>query len=541
MNPIHKNVIVIGAGPGGLQLAHYLQEVNEDYIVLEGGDGPGAYFERFPRHRTLISINKRYTGSSDPEINLRWDWNSLLSDEPELRFTRYSERYFPHADDYVRYLRDFASRRRLQVRHHALVEQIRREEGELEVRLADGDVYRAPIVVVATGLSKLYVPNIPGIENAERYDEVSIDPADFRDQRVLVIGKGNSAFEVANHLVETTRLIHLCSPNPLKLAWQTHYVGHLRAINNDFLDTYQLKSGNAVLDAVIDNIELPPPPNYTRRASDSQIEWGTARYKVSVTYRHAAGEREDLLYDRVILCTGWQFDRSIFHESCMPATTINKTAIGSDHGKYPAITPAFESVNVPGLFFAGALTASLDHKRTTSAFIHGFRYNSQALFNILRRRRFDEPWPSRELEVDADVLADSVLARVNRSSAMWQQFGFFGDVIAFEPGGIARLYIDVPLAYVAAGGLGLGGDYYTVTLEYGSAHLPDPFAVERVHRDDVDHADKSQFLHPIVRRIGMGGHVLATHHVIEDLASQWIEPVHVEPLRRFFQTQLARI
>ena len=37
------------------------------------------------------------------------DWNSLLSDDPDLRFTRYSDRYFPAADDMVRYLADFAA------------------------------------------------------------------------------------------------------------------------------------------------------------------------------------------------------------------------------------------------------------------------------------------------------------------------------------------------------------------------------------------------------------------------------------------------
>ncbi|MFD1050992.1 extracellular solute-binding protein, partial [Kibdelosporangium lantanae] len=35
------------------------------------------------------------------------DWNSLLSDNEDLLFTRYTPRYFPAADDMVRYLGDF--------------------------------------------------------------------------------------------------------------------------------------------------------------------------------------------------------------------------------------------------------------------------------------------------------------------------------------------------------------------------------------------------------------------------------------------------
>src|SRR6185436_6713646 len=110
--------LIIGAGPAGLQLAALLEaDGKRDYLVLEGAGGPGAFFARFPRHRQLISINKPHTGSDDPELNLRLDWNSLLSDDPSLLFTRYTERYFPDADVMVRYLADFAARTRVKVRY----------------------------------------------------------------------------------------------------------------------------------------------------------------------------------------------------------------------------------------------------------------------------------------------------------------------------------------------------------------------------------------------------------------------------------------
>src|SRR4051794_25584954 len=91
--------LIIGAGPAGLQRAALLEaQGRRDYLVLEGADRPGAFFARFPRHRQLISINKPHTGTDDPELNLRLDWNSLLTDDPALLFTRYTERYFPPAD-----------------------------------------------------------------------------------------------------------------------------------------------------------------------------------------------------------------------------------------------------------------------------------------------------------------------------------------------------------------------------------------------------------------------------------------------------------
>ena len=100
--------VVIGAGPAGLQLAYYLQQAAAT-TSSRGRPTPGTFFRTFPRHRRMISINKPHTGWHDAEKDLRVDWNSLLSDDPALRFTRYTGRYFPHADDYVRYLTDFAA------------------------------------------------------------------------------------------------------------------------------------------------------------------------------------------------------------------------------------------------------------------------------------------------------------------------------------------------------------------------------------------------------------------------------------------------
>ena len=64
-------------------------------MVLERNSSVGAFFQKFPIHRQLIryarhcgnvrtspcvvSINKRYTGRSEPEFNLRHDWHSVSS------------------------------------------------------------------------------------------------------------------------------------------------------------------------------------------------------------------------------------------------------------------------------------------------------------------------------------------------------------------------------------------------------------------------------------------------------------------------------
>src|SRR5437868_9337593 len=103
----HFDYLIIGAGPAGLQLGYFLEKASRNYLILEAGTDAGTFFKKFPRHRTLISNNKVYTGGDDAERNLRWDWNSLLCDNRELLFKNYSKEYFPPADEMVRYLRDF--------------------------------------------------------------------------------------------------------------------------------------------------------------------------------------------------------------------------------------------------------------------------------------------------------------------------------------------------------------------------------------------------------------------------------------------------
>lgn len=512
---VHYDYVIIGAGPAGLQLAHELEKGGHNYLVLEAGNSPGTFFKTFPRHRKLISNNKVYTGFSSPELNLRHDWNSLLSDNEELLFKRYSKHFFPPADEYVRYLNDFAMHYHLNIKYGARVTRVTKN-GTFTILDSNGDAYTCKRLIVATGVSRQYVPAIPGIEYAELYSDVTLDCESFVNQRVLIIGKGNSAFETADHLIETAAIIHVLSPHPVKLAWKTHFVGDLRAVNNGILDTYQLKSQNLLLDANIDKIE--------RREG---------RLVVSVSYTHANEEQEDLFYDRIIVCTGFSFDDAIFDETCRPKLTINN--------RFPHQTSAWESTNIEDLYFAGTLTQMRDYKKKTSGFIHGFRYNARTLYNILVHRYHGKELLSEEIDATEENMARTVIRRVNESSALWQQYGFLCDVLVVtEWGKRVHYYKDLPIDYVHDSELGKNDHYYTITLEFGLDRIlasPDPFAIERIHKDDVNRAALSTGIHPILRRYA-GSTLLCEHHIIEDIHSEWLEEVHVQPLLEFFQSQV---
>ena len=501
--------LIVGAGPAGLQLGYCLQQAGRDYVILEAGEGAGTFFGKFPRHRQLISSNKVYTGYDNPEVNLRFDWNSLLSHDPELLYKNYSLEYFPPADTMVTYLRDYAGKLGLNVVYNARVRRVSRD-GDFRVETANGDVYTAKRLIAATGVSLPNVPDFPGVEYTENYVDVSVDRSEFVNQRVLILGKGNSAFETADHLIPVAAVIHVCSPHPLSLAWKTHFVGHLRAVNNNFLDTYQLKSQNAVLDATIQRIE---------RREDGRLE-------VFLHYTHAQEETQSIVYDRVIACTGFRFDASIFDEDCRPALAI--------HGRFPDQTSAWESTNVKDLYIAGTLMQMRDFKKITSGFVHGFRYNVRALHRILEERYHGRAWPTRTVGLAPEDLTSAMIDRINETSALWQMFGFLGDVFVVE-GDEIRHYEEMPVDYVHESPLGRNEHYYILTLEFGKI-TGDPFNIQRF--PEPGRARESAFLHPVLRRF-RGDELVSEHHILEHLFGEWWDDeLHIQPLLAYLQRDM---
>lgn len=507
MKAEHHQYIVLGAGPAGLQIGYFLRRGSHDVLLLERGSSPGTFFQTYPRHRRLISINKVHTGIRDEETNLRWDWNSLLSDFQGPVFSSFSTEYFPPAEAMQAYLAEYAARHQLPIQYEIDIDRIERD-GRFLLSTKSGKRYSCDRLIVATGLTRENIPGIPGIELCDTYGQHSTKPSDYAGKRVLIIGKGNSAFETGDNLMQSAAMIHLVSPRPLRMAWKTHFVGDLRACNNNLLDSYQLKLQNAVLDATVE-----------------RVRHEGATYQVDIRYSHADGEAETISYDHVIACTGFRFDDSIFHGEAKPEK--------SKCGRFPAQTCEWESVNVPGMFFAGTLNQARDHKKYMSAFIHGFRYNAQALCRMLEARWHDVAWPISARPDGLEELVQWTVSRMNSVSALWQQPGFLCDVIKLPLGsGRAECLEGLPVAMALEKVMPNAPHCLTMTLEFGPPNGADPFAAERIHRADFKRAALSQFLHPIFRRY-QGGQLVFEHHVIEDLAAEWREPEHIDPLRNF--------
>ncbi|XP_077999203.1 FAD-dependent oxidoreductase domain-containing protein 2-like [Glandiceps talaboti] len=435
--PTHHDYIILGAGPAGLQMGYFMQKDNQDYLILDGSDRPGSFFTTQPRHRTLISINKVHNPFPEKEFNMRHDWNSLLSDDDSLRFTKYTEELFPNADFLLQYLEDFARKSELKIVHNTFIENIDKckntESGEDEFKLRSktGKEYTCRVLLLATGAREELLPDIPGIELADTYNGHSIDQNEYKGKNVAIIGRGNSAFEVANHLAGHAAVVILFGGAPLKLAWDTHFVGDLRAVNNTILDMYQLKSLHSYTGLEATALEKQENGKIRVELSAPCLHWSTPGYfKASNPV------------DKVICCTGFKYvDLSIFSDSCKPATRVN--------GKYPKLKLNWEVENVSNMYYIGTAMQTLD-RQAASGFIHGFRYNIKTLYHMLNERYQNVPYPTVEIERDAKKLGTYIIERLGICASLYQMQGFLCDVIVVSEDADKKViyYEDLPFEHV---------------------------------------------------------------------------------------------
>ncbi|CAK6960351.1 FAD-dependent oxidoreductase domain-containing protein 2 [Scomber scombrus] len=567
----HYDYCVLGAGPAGLQMGHFLSKAKRDYIILERNSGPGSFFNKYPRHRKLISINKIYTGRQNREFNLRHDWNSLLSDKPDLLFKRVSSEFYPPADTFPLYLSMYVKELGLRVQYGVDIGRIRAMQSATSRSyiLTDqhGMDYKCSVLLVATGLWVPQEVEFVGSDLVEGYESISTNPEDYKNQFVLILGKGNSAFETAQNILGRASHVHMVSRSPVRLAWQTHYVGDLRAVNNELIDTYQLKSLDGLLEAQLEKIVIVKRKEKGSRRSGGKKHRNEKKGQLYVTLnKYIQNEKEknssDVTaeelpgyhidnfsmrkpYDRVIRCLGFRFNYSIFDSSACPPNSANA------RGRLPALSPWYEGEDTPGLFVLGTAAHSRDYRSSAGGFIHGFRYTVRAVHRVLEHRYHSNRWPSTKLLTTQ--LQSWILKRIGEASGPYQMFEILGDIILLR-GSHCEYVEEFPLQALPQFSSVSGHEVskhglIILVMQYGKKKI-DYLGRGRAVTDWTK-AWKSNFLHPVLyyyetlpteeeMKLRPRGWPLprpkAIHHMVEDFLAEWESPIsHIQPLRRFLE------
>ena len=500
----HK-YIVLGAGPGGLQMGYFLQRAGRDFRILEKSRTAGSAFADKPRHGKLISINKKHNFFAEEQFNWRHDWNSLLSDDPDMRFTRYSDELFPTASRLHEYLRDYVDHFDLNISYGVTVEHIAKDAtGCFVVKTRQGDEYRCQVLLNGLGTAGPRIPHdIEGIEHTLGYEDHPLDLDFYRNKRVGIIGQGNSAFETADYLAGVAAHVHVLAKHPLKFAWDTHFVGDLRAVNNNLLDMYQLKSLHAVLSPRLKKITLQTDGTLLTN-HEYDFPNGAAPGTLALS-------RE---YDVIIRCTGFKWlNEGLFADDIKPASWCN--------GKFPSLSPMWESQNVSDLFFIGGAMQGNDSK-AAAGFIHGFRYNIRTLHKLLEERYEDVPYPEEVIApFEWNNFLNWMYSRYSLTAALFQMFGVLCDTMVFSKDmKRATLRQELPFEYARQQDY---GDQHVLffVLKFGFDKFAES-AITFLGPSDPMDTNCAGFLHPVIYHLHQGE--WSEFHFGDSLLVRWDRP-----------------
>jgi putative flavoprotein involved in K+ transport len=180
------DVVVVGGSQAGLAMAWHLAQQGLRFVVLEAAPELGHVWRR------------------------RWDSLKLFTPAqydalPGMAFPAPADTY-PTKDPVADYLQAYANAFNLPVRLNARVTRLVKNDDGLEVQTAD-QTYRARQVVVATG--PFQVPFVPPPAAKLDASVTQVHSADYRNPQalpegpVLVVGGGNSGFQIAEELAAT--------------------------------------------------------------------------------------------------------------------------------------------------------------------------------------------------------------------------------------------------------------------------------------------------------------------------------------------------
>jgi putative flavoprotein involved in K+ transport len=184
------DVVVIGGSQAGLAIGYSLAQQGRRFVILERGDAIA------------------------PSWRERWDTMTLFTPRrysalPGLPFPGDPDGY-PTRDEVIVYLEGYAETFDLPIELSCNVRRLSREDGRFVLEV-DGRTVTAGQVVVATGpFQAPYVPKLADDLDSTLWQAHSTGyrrPGDLPEGTVLVVGGGNTGFQIAKELSATHNVV----------------------------------------------------------------------------------------------------------------------------------------------------------------------------------------------------------------------------------------------------------------------------------------------------------------------------------------------
>ena len=175
MEHLSTRVVVIGAGPIGLELAVALKREGIDYLQFDQSS-IGATIAWYPLQMQFHSNAERLAIAGVPIQN--------------------SDQQKPTREEYLAYLRAVVQQFDLQIRSYERVESIARKDDGFDVRTSRAIVHTENIVIAISSMHRPRLLGIPG-EELPHVAHYFHEAHRYFNQRLVIIGGKNSAIEAA--------------------------------------------------------------------------------------------------------------------------------------------------------------------------------------------------------------------------------------------------------------------------------------------------------------------------------------------------------
>jgi putative flavoprotein involved in K+ transport len=183
------DVVVIGGGQSGLAAGYHLKKLGKLHFVI-------------------LESQKKAVGSwPNYYDSLKLFSPARFSSLPGMKFSGDPDRY-PHRDEVVQYFLAYKEAFKLPAITNQQVQSVEKEGSHFVVYTAEGKAFRSRAVINATG--SFHNPYTPVIFGQEQYSGVMLHSSDYRNpkpfegKRIVVVGRGNSAVQIAVELAEVS-------------------------------------------------------------------------------------------------------------------------------------------------------------------------------------------------------------------------------------------------------------------------------------------------------------------------------------------------
>jgi putative flavoprotein involved in K+ transport len=282
--------LVIGGGQAGLAAGYYLQRTGLSFAILEGAATVGGSWPHYYDSLRLFSPAGR-------------------SSLPGMPFPGKAQHY-PARGEVVAYLRHYARHFALPVLTDIPVAQVERTAQGFHVVATTGQAYQSRGLIAATGaFHRPYVPQLPDqysftgrVLHAATYR----NPAPFADQRVIVVGAGNSAIQIGVELAKGAH-VTLATREPIRfrrqklLGQDVHHWAWLLGLDRLPITLFAGQaSATGVLDTGIYQAAIaarqPEQRRMFTRFTPTGVVWADGTEEPIDTVIYATGYRPDLDY-----------------------------------------------------------------------------------------------------------------------------------------------------------------------------------------------------------------------------------------------------